>query len=93
MVSTTKTKPPLSAKDHQPPPPPPSSSKMALKVKPHPHAKLKQRANQAIAHRPKSQRIINRLLNIYNKTTGKKETLKSLLNNQQTRDMGDSDKQ
>ena len=29
--------------------------------------------------------MINRLLHIYNKTTGKKETLKSLLNNQLTR--------
>ena len=55
------------------------------KTKLHPHSNLKRRANSTVTVRPFARSFINRLLHIYNKTTGKKETLRSLLNNQRTR--------
>ena len=55
-------------------------------IKPHPHTILKQRANNSVSLSSSTSKIINRLLHIYNKTTGKKETLRSLLNNQQTKE-------
>ena len=51
----------------------------------HPHTKLKRRANSAVTVRPFARSFLNRLLHIYNKQTGKKETLRSLINNQRTR--------
>ena len=39
------------------------------------HTKLKQRANSTIKVMPVARSRINRLLHIYNKQTGKKETL------------------
>ena len=49
------------------------------------HTKLKQRASSTIRVIPVARSIINRLLHIYNKQTGKKETLRSLLHNIKTR--------
>ena len=70
----------VSRNAQQPAPPP----RVVAKTKPHPHTKLKQNANKTVMVRPYTRSFIIRLLHIYNKQTGKKETLRSLLNNQLT---------
>ena len=59
--------------------------RVVAKTKTHPHTKVKQNANKTVMVRPHARSFINRLLHIYNKQTGKKETLRSLLNNLFTR--------
>ena len=55
------------------------------KTSKYPHTNLQQTANNSIQVQPTTKSVIQRLLHIYNKKTGKKETLKTLLNNQLTR--------
>ncbi len=55
--------------------------KKRFRSKMHPHTRLKRRACLPVVVQPYARSIINRLLHIYNKQTGKKETLRSLLKN------------
>ena len=78
---------PQSSSVRQPSPSPPvvQVPRVIPKSRRHAHSVLKQRANSTIQVRPIAQSLLKRLLHIYNKITGKKETLKSLLNNELTR--------
>ena len=63
----------------------PKLPRVIPKSKRHPHSILLRRANQQPSVTPIATSILKRLLHIYNKTTGKKETLRSLLNNTETK--------
>ena len=74
------------ATTHKIPPPqhPTPVPRVVLTMSRHPHTILKQKANSHIQVQPIAKTLIQRLLYIYNKQTGKKEFLKSLLNNHLT---------
>ena len=55
-----------------------------MKSKMHPHTRLRLRADSAPTVTSKRELLIRRLLHIYNRQTGKKETIRSLLTNPAT---------
>ena len=87
MISLPKLSIPQAHPPHMKHPPPVSLPRVQQKnyrTTMHPHMRLKHCAKTSPNVKPYASSIICRLLHIYNKQTGKKETLRSLLKNAMT---------